>query len=601
MEQLPVHIKKRLLDQAMIASIARIYWRHMRRYPRAALTVLVSVVATSSTALVVPLFLKKFFDIASSARIPPDEKTVTALFTVLIVLGIFALISWCFFRITGRINLYFEAHVMADLLTTAFNNLLSHSHKFFSENFTGSLVRKVSRLSHAFETITDQITGQLIPLLVTALGILIVLLWRNMWLGLILLGWIVVFVATQYLLAVWKVKFDRLKAEKDSEATGVISDALANIVTVKLFSHYSHERERYGKVTSQLRDLRMLAWRIGENMDALQSAFMLVIEFAFYFLWLRLWKQGILTLGDFALIQGLLIVLMHRLWEFGRVVRRIYEGLADASEMVEILMMTPDIQDHRGAKALRVGQGNIEFKNVDFSFHQTRAILDRFNLVIQPGEKVALVGPSGAGKSTVVRLLLRLHDVNAGGIYIDGQEIAGVTQDSLRGQIAFVPQEPILFHRTLMENIRYGRLEATDKEVIQAAKKSHCHEFISQFPQGYGTYVGERGVKLSGGERQRVAIARAFLKNAPILILDEATSSLDSEVEALIQDALRTLIQKKTTIVIAHRLSTIRTMDRIVVIQGGKVTAEGPHQELLKEEGIYKKLWRIQAGGFAKN
>ncbi len=218
--------------------------------------------------------------------------------------------------------------------------------------------------------------------------------------------------------------------------------------------------------------------------------------------------------------------------------------------------------------------------------------------MIAPGEKIALVGPSGAGKSTITKLLLRLYDINSGAIEIDGQNIAEVTQESLRNAIAFVPQEPVLFHRTLMENIRYGRRDATDAEVIDAAKKAHCHEFIAALPEGYNTYVGERGIKLSGGERQRVAIARAILKDAPILVLDEATSSLDSESEHLIQDALEVLMRGKTVIVIAHRLSTIMKMDRIVVLEGGQVVAEGTHEELLQQGGLYHKLWSIQAGGF---
>ncbi|HCM43648.1 TPA: hypothetical protein DIS55_01705, partial [Candidatus Kaiserbacteria bacterium] len=214
------------------------------------------------------------------------------------------------------------------------------------------------------------------------------------------------------------------------------------------------------------------------------------------------------------------------------------------------------------------------------------------------GERVAFVGPSGAGKTTVTKLLLRFYDVNDGNIEIDGYDIANVTLESLREAIAFVPQDPVLFHRSLLENIRYGRRDATENEVIEAAKKAHCHEFITTLPKGYGTFVGERGVKLSGGERQRIAIARAILKNAPILVLDEATSSLDSESEALIQDALETLMKGKTVIVIAHRLSTVMKMDRIIVLEDGRITADGRHEELITQDGRYRTLWNIQAGGF---
>ena len=266
--------------------------------------------------------------------------------------------------------------------------------------------------------------------------------------------------------------------------------------------------------------------------------------------------------------------------------------------MVEILDMDHEIRDARGASELVVKKGSIEFKKVSFNFRKTRGIFKDFSLKIKGGEKVALVGPSGAGKSTITQLLLRFYDIGKGELLIDGQNTKQVTQDSLRDAIAYVPQDSVLFHRTLMENIRYGRRGATDEEVIEAAKKAHCHEFISQFPLGYDTYVGERGVKLSGGERQRVSIARAILKDAPILILDEATSSLDSESEAYIQDAFKTLMEGKTVIVIAHRLSTIMSVDRVIVLDEGKVVDSGTHKELIKRKGLYKKLWDIQVGGF---
>jgi ATP-binding cassette subfamily B protein len=267
--------------------------------------------------------------------------------------------------------------------------------------------------------------------------------------------------------------------------------------------------------------------------------------------------------------------------------------------MVYIMEQPHGVRDIDGAKPLVVTDGEIDFKDTRFFFKDASApILSHFDLRIEGRQKVALVGPSGAGKSTVTRLLLRLFNVTGGGIEIDGQNIARVTQESLRDAISYVPQEPVLFHRSLMENIRYGRRDASDEEVIEAAKKAHCHEFIEALPLRYETYVGERGVRLSGGERQRVAIARAILKNAPILVLDEATSSLDSQSEWLIQDALETLMQQKTVIVIAHRLSTVMKMDRIVVLEKGAIVADGTHAELLERGGLYHKLWNIQAGGF---
>jgi len=289
---------------------------------------------------------------------------------------------------------------------------------------------------------------------------------------------------------------------------------------------------------------------------------------------------------------------MHIL-NFGKIIRHTYENLADAEEMTKIFNTPHEIQDAPRAKKLKVVKGKIEFREVSFYYNKTRKVFEKFNLLIKGCQRVALIGPSGAGKTTVIKLLLRNHDVFGGKILIDGQDISKVTQESLWQNISLVPQDPILFHRSLMENIRYGKFDATDEEVIEASKLAHCHEFINDLPEKYNTFVGERGIKLSGGERQRVAIARAILRNAPILILDEATSSLDSHSESLIQDALDKLMKDKTVIVIAHRLSTIVKMDRIVFIDNGEIIEDGTHQQLIEiKNGHYRKLWELQAGGF---
>lgn len=275
--------------------------------------------------------------------------------------------------------------------------------------------------------------------------------------------------------------------------------------------------------------------------------------------------------------------------------------MADAEEMIEVLNTKYEVQDSKKAKKLSVVRGKIEFEKVRFSYDKTVKVINNLSLRIKSGERVALVGPSGGGKSTVTKLILRFFDIQRGKIFIDGQNIKSVTQDSLRSQISLVPQDPILFHRTLEENIKYGNQDATEQEVIAAAKLANCHEFIQKFPKKYDTYVGERGVKLSGGERQRVAIARAILANNPILILDEATSSLDSKSESEIQEALQNLMKNRTTLVIAHRLSTIMKMDRIIVFQDGKIAEQGTHADLVSNEsGLYKKLWDLQSGGYVK-
>ena len=575
------------------------FWAHLRRYPLAASFALFSAVSLGAAQVATPWFYKVFFDTLARYGAPTAEGA-SNLFRILLIIAGLRVVIALLRRAKGFLVVYLESRVMTDLLETSFRALIRHSYRFFADSFAGSLVRKVNRLSRAFEEVVDQVEFGLLPTLINVGGAIMVLFLRNTLLGSVLLCGTTIFLIFHLYVARWKQKYDLQKSEKDSEATGVLSDALANAVNIKSFSRYSHEESLYHKVVKELERLRSFSWRINEWIEAAQGAVMITIELAMMSSAILLWRKGLLTLGDFVLIQLYVINVFDRFFDMGKVLRRIYEGIAEAMEMVEILNLPYEIRDKIGAKPLAVTRGNVEFRNVDFRFYQTRTVLDRFTLTIKPGEKVALVGSSGAGKTTVTKLLLRFYDIDGGEILIDGQNIAGVTQDSLRERIALVPQEPILFHRTLKENILYGRLDAKEAEVMEASLSAHCHEFISRLPYGYDTYVGERGIKLSGGERQRVAIARAILKNAPILVLDEATSSLDSESEKLIQDALRKLMEGKTTVVIAHRLSTIMQMDRIVVIDEGKVVAEGTHQELLATQGIYKKLWEIQARGFIK-
>jgi len=364
------------------------------------------------------------------------------------------------------------------------------------------------------------------------------------------------------------------------------------------FSGVEYERGIFGGVVALWRAATLRSWLVDGWTWGVINLFVLALQGGVFYGAILLWQRELLTVGDFVLIQSYLLGTFGQLTGLGYQLRRFYDSFAEAGEMVAILETPHEIRDRKSAKPIAVTEGEVWFDNVNFYFNKLKPVLRDFNLTIKGGERVALVGPSGAGKSTITKLLLRLYDLPEGEIKIDKQNIAKVTQESLRNATAFVPQEPILFHRTLMENIRYGRRDATDEEVIAAAKKAHCHEFISGLAQGYNTHVGERGIKLSGGERQRVAIARAILKDAPILVLDEATSSLDSESEALIQDALETLMEGKTVIVIAHRLSTIMKMDRIVVMEQGRVIAQGTHLQLIRERGLYQKLWSIQAGGF---
>lgn len=517
-----------------------------------------------------------------------------------ILLGILGLnlLDWIFYRLGGFVTSYIQPIILANMDRKNLDFLLGHSYQFFTNNFAGSLLRKIQRFSRAFERIMDETEWNLFPLLITIVIAVGALFLRNAILAWITIAFILVVILGNYLFSWWKLKYDLKRAEKDTEVSGALADVISNSVNVKLFSGYGFEKNKFFNVTEQLRKLQNLTWFLGETNFAFQALMGAFLEFGVMYLAVVYWQKGMISVGDVILVQGYLIALISRIWNVGRIMRNLYEAFSDAQEMVDIVEKPYDVMDVKGAKPLKIKKGLIAFEDVTFNYNQTRQVLTGFNLIVAPGERVALVGPSGAGKSTIVKLLLRFYDLDGGKIQIDEQDIKKVTQVSLRDQIALVPQDPFLFHRTVRDNIRYGRRDATDQEVKAAAKLAHCDEFIVNLPKGYETYVGERGIKLSGGERQRVAIARAILANAPILVLDEATSSLDSESESFIQDALKNLMKGKTVLVIAHRLSTIMQMDRIVVVEEGQVVDQGSHQELLAREGLYQKLWTIQAGGF---
>lgn len=579
-------------------SILRLFWQHLRHYKALFFCAVLATVASSVLEVIVPLYYKDIFNALAlgAANKPLVLHPIFLAFFAIIALLI---AEWFTRRLRDAAIFRYTLRVMSDLTETGFKALANHSYSFFVNNFSGSLVKKVTRLPHAFRQLSDELILSVLPLIVTISGILFVLFLRHAFLGWVFTVWILLVVFFQISSARSKNSYRIDASVKDSQTVAVLSDSIGNDITIKLFSGQEYEETNIKKVVSEQEHARGKVWFFHEKTVTIQSAIGVIAEIALLYSAITLWQKGLITVGDFVLIQAYVMTAINRLWALNSMLRNFYDSLADAHEMIEIIELPVEVTDKKEAKNLFVSGGIIHFENVQFSFQKNQDVLNDFSLTIRGGEKVALVGPSGAGKSTIVKLLLRFYDRTDGSIKIDGQDIAEVTQASLRNEIAFVPQEPLLFHRTLLDNIRYGKRDATDEEVIRAAKLAHCHEFVEKFPEKYKTFVGERGVKLSGGERQRVAIARAILKNAPILVLDEATSSLDSESELFIQDALAILMQGKTVIVIAHRLSTIMKMDRIVVLENGKISALGTHEELIGEPGgLYKKLWEIQAGGF---
>lgn len=551
--------------------------------------------------LFAPIYYKRFFDIISNAS--DRALTASGLVKVIFIILIFHFLNWLFWRIGMYFYNIMQPRVMARLKQISFDYLSKHSYTFFANNFSGGLVQKVNRFSRAFEAITDNLAFSIMPLIITVIGSITI-----MWfvappvVSIIMMIWVFLFAIFSLAFSRWKMKYDLASAEADSKTSGYLADAITNSNTISYFTGHTYESANFKEVSNDQAKKQRTSWLLGEVVDATTAIFIVLVEFFVFYFAIKYWQQNLITIGTFVLAQTYIIGLAQRLWSLNSTIRHIYQGIADSKEMVEILAKPHEIKDIPNAKPLLVSEGRIDFTDVSFNFNETREIIKNFNSTIKSGEKVALIGPSGAGKTTLVRLIMRLYDVTKGAVMIDGQNIQQVAQESLRSQISFVPQEPVLFHRTLMENIRYGRRNATDEEVIEAARMAHCGEFIESLPSKYETLVGERGIKLSGGERQRVAIARAILKKAPVLILDEATSSLDSNSESLIQDALNNLMKECTTIVIAHRLSTIKKMDRIVVLEEGQVAEEGTHEELSKKEGgLYQKLWNLQVSGFIKD
>lgn len=585
-----------------IKLVLKYFWQVVRDFKLSFFTVIFFTIFASVLDIYIPLQYLKLWNILSANDFTVASRAQSLIIFILIL----NLLRWAIKRVTSFSNVYFETGVMAGLRAQAFSYLINQSHSFFANNFSGSLTQKINKYARAFEGLVDKMVGDGLPLLVQGVGTVIAIYTLIPKYAYILGIFCLAFLLTAFIFTRYKLKYDVAAALADTKTTSVLSDAISNHSSIQIFTGHSYETSRTGETIQRQKKATSLNWYLWEALSAIQSFYSVAIEFIIFWVALGDWNQTLITLPIIVLIQTYMIRLIENLWKFSGIVRAFFYSFSDAQEMA-IVLNTPyevkdqAIEDFPEKELTFKPKGEIIFDDVTYIYkNNSSKILDNFSLAIPPGQKVAIIGSSGSGKTTFVRLLMRLFNITSGKILIDKVNISEISQQDLREQISFVPQDPVLFHRTLMENIRYGKRDATDEEVYLAAKLAHCDEFIDSLPLGYETYVGERGVKLSGGERQRVAIARAILKNSPILILDEATSSLDSYSESLIQDALNKLIMGKTTIVIAHRLSTIKQMDRIIVIEKGKIVEEGIHSQLInKENGVYKKLWDLQAGGFS--
>jgi len=498
-----------------------------------------------------------------------------------------------------------QENVMRDLAERSSDHLSSMSYRFFSDRFAGSLVNQVNKFFSSFERLTDALTWNVYKLLIGTIATCVVLLPKAPIVVIGILGIASIYVPTVWYFRKRQVPYNKRWAQSETRRTGQLADTISNIIAVKSFSNEPLEKKLIRQRFDEVFDRSMETMTINMNQEMIsgiiqRSLNIFVIAFS---VWLATTRR--IEVGVIYLSLEYTRSILRRLWDLNSTFRNVTRVFGDAHDMTEILQITPEVKDPISPEKPAIDKGQIRFNNVDFRYdaskEKTKALFTNLTLDIKSGEKVGLVGPSGGGKTTITKLLLRFMDIQGGSIEIDGQNIANIKQQDLRSFIAYVSQEPVLFHRSLYDNIRYGKLNASNEDVVKAAKLAHADEFITELADGYETLVGERGVKLSGGQRQRIAIARAMLKDAPILVLDEATSALDSESEVLIQDALWKLMENKATLVIAQRLSTIEKMDRIIVLDKGQIVEQGSHNELLKHKGTYAGLWAHQSGGFLED
>ncbi|MCV9906488.1 ABC transporter ATP-binding protein/permease [Brucella sp. HL-2] len=567
---------------------------HWRSQPvRLSLMIIGMLLATAADVLT-PLYSGRLVDALSLSGDNAWNAAIEALI-VLLVLGAVALITR---QLTFYVITDFTLKIMSDMAASSFRRLQRFSTDWHANAFAGSTVRKVSRAMWALDLLNDTLIVALLPSILMLLGSVALLSWYWPMMGLLVaIGSVLFIVCTIVISLGFVAPAATLANSWDTRMGGALADAISCNAVVKAFGAEGREDARLAKVVTKWRGRTRRTWLIGTLNGFIQGANLLIMRGVVIAFALYLWSQGKATAGDITFVLTAFFMLQGYLRDVGMHIRNLQRSVNDMEELVQIEAEPYGIADRPGASAIKIGNGEITFDNVTFHYGNHAAALYRdFSVKIDAGERVGLVGHSGSGKTTFVKLIQRLYDVSGGAIKIDGQNIAEVTQASLRSQIAIVQQEPILFHRTLAENIAYARPGATQAEIEHAAMLASAHDFIMRLPKGYATLVGERGVKLSGGERQRVAIARAFLADAPILILDEATSSLDSESELLIQQAMERLMIGRTTLVIAHRLSTVRALDRLLVFDKGEILEEGDHDALIRKPGgIYRRMFERQA------
>ena len=575
------------------AAVLRFAWSRWSRRPGR----LAAIVAITLLATVCDLSIPWAVKALTSAVADPERRADVAWGAWGALTGLY-LLFYAFRQALFRLMNGFAARNMEDLTNEAFRRVQAFSADWHADTFAGSTVRQVSRAMWGLDSISDTVFLMLGPAVLVLTGLSVSLAINDPVIGAVSAVLIALYITANVTLASRYVRPANLRSNAlDSKLGGALADAITGNPAVKSFGAEDRETTRLSGTTAAWRAANIETWTRFTNVGLLMNVLLVALQASLTGLMVRNWAAGRADTGDVLFAVTSFMLMSGYLRNVGEMVQGLQKGVDDLTDVAEFLQTPPQVDDRPGARPLRPERGAIVLDRVGFAYKNAREPLYRdFSLAIAPGERVALVGPTGAGKSTFVKLIQRLYDLDGGRILIDGQDIAGVTQASLRQAIAVVPQDPALFHRSVAENIAYGRPDATLDQIKAAARRARAHDFIGRLPQGYDTLLGERCVKLSGGERQRVALARAFLADAPILVLDEATSSLDVETERQVQAAMDELMVGRTTIVIAHRLGTIRGADRILVFSDGRVIEEGRHGELLARGGAYARLHAVTEG-----
>jgi len=583
----------------VVRQVLAFLFRHWRREAWCVTGIAASMALATGADLLLPVYSGHLVDAVARGGTARPEALRAAEYAIAAMAILGAVLALArFIAFLGIVRL--TVRLMTRMASDAIWRVQRFSTDWHANNFAGSIVRRITRGIWAVDMMDDTLLLALLPAVLVLAGCPLILGLRWPAMGLLVGAGALAYVGISVALSLgWIAPAARLSNAQDTRMGGALADSITCNTAVKSFGAEAREDSRLAKVLEKWGWRTRRTWLFASWSGAAQMIALLAVRITVVGCALGLWWRGKATPGDVTFVLTSYFIVHGYLRDTGQHIANLQRGVNEMEDMVGFEALPLGVADRQGARPIRVTAGEILFDRVTFRYGmQTEPLFRDFSIRIEPGERVGLVGHSGSGKTTFVKLLHRLYDVTGGRILVDGQDIAHVTQDSLRAQLALVPQEPILFHRSLRDNIAYGRPQATQREVEEAARLANAHDFIERQAKGYATLVGERGVKLSGGERQRVALARAFLANTPVLVLDEATSSLDSESEALIQEAMQRLIAGRTAIVIAHRLSTVRMLDRILVFHNGEVVEEGKHDELVRKTGgIYRRLFERQALG----